>query len=190
MDKLDILNEDIQRCTLCESALTYPPQPVINIGLSPSLLIIGQAPGLEAHRHNKPFYDKSGERLRMWLGLEESVFYDPQSVSIMPMGFCFPGSKNNADAPPRKECAPKWHRLIIDTIKPNMRIIVGRYAQQYHLPQFNTLTDAINACSPTDNHIVLPHPSDRNNRWMAKHPWFEARYLPDIQARIQRIIKN
>ena len=40
------------------------------------ILIIGQAPGRAAHETGIPWDDRSGERLRDWLGLSDEQFYD------------------------------------------------------------------------------------------------------------------
>ena len=46
-----------------------------------------------------PFDDASGNRLREWLGVAREVFYDPEQIAILPMGFCFPGSGRSGDLP-------------------------------------------------------------------------------------------
>jgi uracil-DNA glycosylase len=104
----------------------------------------------------------------------------------MPMGFCFPGYKNGADAPPRKECAPTWHNEFLFYLKPKITLYVGRYSQQYYLPQFKTLTEAVR--TPSESHFVLPHPSGRNNRWLAKNPWFELEILPALKRTIASVL--
>ena len=58
------------------------------------------------HESGVPFDDASGNRLREWLGVAREVFYDPEQIAILPMGFCFPGSGRSGDLPPRPECAP------------------------------------------------------------------------------------
>ena len=44
-----------------------------------------------------PFNDPSGERLRDWLGISRDVFYDPEQVALVPMGFCYPGTGKSGD---------------------------------------------------------------------------------------------
>jgi hypothetical protein len=55
------------------------------------VLIIGQAPSLSVHRSGIPWDDKSGKRLREWLGIDSADFYDTAKVAIVPMGLCYPG---------------------------------------------------------------------------------------------------
>lgn len=187
-ENFEKLLHDARNCVLCKEYLPYPPAPVFSIGQNANIVIIGQAPGLIAHKNQIPFSDKSGDRLREWLQIDTNTFYDKNKVAIMPMGFCFPGYKNGADAPPRKECAPKWHKLMLNAIQPEIIILVGRYAQKYYLPQFATLTEAIKHNAPSSKFIVLPHPSGRNNRWLAQNPWFETQYLPLVAARVKHYL--
>jgi uracil-DNA glycosylase len=73
------------------------------------IVIIGQAPGTRVHATRIPWDDASGERLREWMGLTPHEFYDASCVALMPMGFCYPGTGDSGDLPPRRECAPLWH---------------------------------------------------------------------------------
>ncbi len=34
----------------------------------------------------------------------------------------------------------------------------------------------------------LPHPSPRNNIWLARHPWFEADVLPVLRQRVAAVL--
>ncbi|VEL98445.1 uracil-DNA glycosylase family 4 [Alteromonas sp. 76-1] len=181
------LVKEAKQCSLCVEHLPYGVNPIFSIGPQAKVVLIGQAPGLIAHQNTKAFSDKSGERLRQWLHIDTTTFYDENKLAIMPMGFCFPGYKNGADAPPRKECAPTWHEKMLHAIQPELVLLVGRYAQQYYLPKYRTLTDAIkNNCD--EKFAVLPHPSGRNNRWLAQHPWFETEYLPHVVARLTPLL--
>lgn len=175
-------------CTLCAPHLPHKPNPIFNTSPSTKILIVGQAPGLKAHERGIAFNDPSGDRLREWLSVSRETFYNPRLISVLPMGFCFPGYKNGADAPPRKECAPTWHDEFHTYLKPKVTLYVGRYSQKYYLPQYRTLTEAVR--TPTDTHFVLPHPSGRNNRWLAKNPWFKLDTIPRLQKAIASALSN
>ena len=41
---------------------------------SARILIAGQAPGLRVHETGTPFLDRSGDRLRDWMGVDPEVF--------------------------------------------------------------------------------------------------------------------
>jgi uracil-DNA glycosylase len=36
--------------------------------------------------------------------------------------------------------------------------------------------------------IPLPHPSWRNNGWIAREPWFERELLPVVRAHVRRLV--
>jgi ABC-type spermidine/putrescine transport system permease subunit II len=82
------------------------------------------------HLSGTPFTDASGDRLRDWMGVSPQEFYDEARVAIVPMGFCFPGQdEKGADLPPRRECAPLWHRKLF-TALPQIELVlaIGFYA--------------------------------------------------------------
>ena len=97
---------DIVSCEICKDLLPHRPRPVVRLGRSSKILVIGQAPGTKVHATGVPWNDRSGENLRKWLGVDADVFYNTKNFSIMPMGFCFPGRGLSGDLPPRPECAP------------------------------------------------------------------------------------
>src|SRR5690242_20369066 len=111
-EALESLIARIKACRICVEAplrrpLPHEPRPVFRARSTARLLIAGQAPGTRVHASGSPFTDPSGVRLRQWLGMDETLFYDERQVAIVPMGFCFPGQdEEGADLPPRPECAP------------------------------------------------------------------------------------
>ena len=49
------------------------------------------------------------------------------------MGFCYPGRGLSGDLPPRPECAPLWHQLLLSNMKEvQLTILIGQYAQNYY----------------------------------------------------------
>lgn len=81
---------DVRACTICKKYLPLGPRPVLQIHPKSRVLIAGQAPGKKAHKSGIPFDDASGNRLREWMGIFKEVFYDPEKIAILPMGFCYP----------------------------------------------------------------------------------------------------
>ena len=61
---------EIRACKACAADLPLGPRPIVRGEASARLLIISQAPGKRVHQTGLSFDDKSGERLRCWLGLE------------------------------------------------------------------------------------------------------------------------
>lgn len=60
------------------------------------------------HASGIPWDDASGERLRGWMGVDKTVFYDPSPIAIIPMGYFYPGRGGGDDVPPCRECAELW----------------------------------------------------------------------------------
>ena len=122
---LHVLLSDVRACSVCEG-LPLGPRPLLQGSASSKILIIGQAPGVVAHESGIPWNDKSGDRLRAWLGLDHDAFYDEDVVALMPMGFCYPGKGKSGDLPPRSECAPLWHERLLEALRGvELTICVG-----------------------------------------------------------------
>jgi uracil-DNA glycosylase len=186
---LDSILADIRRCKVCEACLPHPPRPVLQAGPSAPLVIIGQAPGSKVHESGVPWRDQSGDRLRDWTGLDDAIFYDPSRVALMPMGFCYPGTANGADLPPRPECAPLWHaRMLAVLPKVRLTLLVGIHAQGYYLRDRAkaTMTETVRGFAAYGpDRFPLPHPSWRSTGWMRRNPWFEAQTLPALRLSVR-----
>jgi uracil-DNA glycosylase len=155
------------------------------------ILIAGQAPGRKVHHSGVPFDDASGNRLREWLGVTREVFYDPEQIAIIPMGFCFPGSGKSGDLPPGPECAPAWREPLLSHLKHlEITLVLGQYAQSYHFgKQSSSLTDLVKSWrSYWPTLVPLPHPSPRNNLWLRRNPWFEIELIPLLQDRVSEVL--
>ncbi|MEZ4713180.1 MAG: uracil-DNA glycosylase family protein [Caldilineaceae bacterium] len=192
MNSFEQLLSDVRGCTLCAAHLPQGPRPVVQAHPNARILIAGQAPGRKVHESGVPFDDASGDRLRDWMGVTREVFYDPQQIAILPMGFCYPGTGKAGDRPPRPECAPAWRAQLLAAL-PNIELtlVLGQYAQAYHFGKTGrTLTETVRAWRDDWPHMVpLPHPSPRNNLWLRRNPWFEAEVLPVLRPQVQTILK-
>jgi len=178
----------IRACRICAAALAHGPRPVVQASPSARLLIIGQAPGSKVHASGIPWDDDSGARLRDWTGLDRETFYDPQRVALMPMGFCYPGKGKSGDLPPRPECAPEWHPVLLAQLPDlQLTLLVGSHAQKRYLPAVRrpTLSEAVRRYGePPHAAIALPHPAWRSTLWMHRNLWFEAEILPQLKERV------
>ena len=188
------LIDQVSKCVICEPNLPLGARPVIQFNPNARILIAGQAPGIKVHETGVPFNDASGNRLREWFGLTRDEFYDANNIAILPMGFCYPGKGKTGDLPPRKECAPAWREQLLAAL-PNIEltIVLGKYAQAYHLPETKKmpLTELVKSWREYwPNYLVLPHPSPRNNIWLKKNPWFEQDVLPELGKRISTILNK
>ncbi len=185
VSELDALLTEIRACRLCEAELPMGPRPVLRASESAQMLIVGQAPGTLVHASGIPWSDASGMRLRGWMGLDRTAFYDEAKVAIVPMGFCYPGRGSSGDLPPRPECARTWHPRLIPML-PNVRLVlaIGQYAQVHFLGELRkkSLTDTVRAWQEYAPRIFpLPHPSPRNVAWFKHNPWFDAEVVPALR---------
>lgn len=191
MNQIAALLQEIHACRTCKD-LPLGPKPIVQFSASSKLLIVGQAPGRITHNKGIPFDDPSGERLRSWLGVDRSTFYDPAKIAIVPMGFCFPGTGTGGDLAPRPECAPAWRKRIMDGLNDiSMTLILGRYAIDYHAPEYSkmSVTNAVKDWETNwPKQLILPHPSPRNNRWLRQNPWFERTIIPSLQRQIAELL--
>ncbi|AYO47557.1 uracil-DNA glycosylase family protein [Streptococcus mutans] len=156
--------------------------------------IVGQAPGIKAQESRLYWNDKSGDRLREWMGVDYDTFYHSGYFAVIPMDFYYPGKGKSGDLPPRKGFAQKWHQPILDLLPDiQLTILIGNYAQKYYLHQKSSvkLTDTVAHYKKyLPDYFPLVHPSPRNQIWMSKHPWFEAQVVPDLKKIIQQIIQS
>ncbi|MGN6653639.1 uracil-DNA glycosylase family protein [Trinickia sp.] len=186
--RLETLLTEIRACRACEAHLPHGPRPVLQVGREARVLIIGQAPGARVHASGIPWDDKSGQRLRDWMGMGPERFYDPDCVALVPMGYCYPGRGPSGDLPPRRECAELWlERVLAEMPHIELTLLVGAYAQQRFLgaERRASLTETVAAWREYGpSRVPLPHPSPRNQGWFKHHPWFERELLPVLKARV------
>lgn len=186
-DPVADLRQRIAGCTLCAGHLPLGPRPIVRFSPTARVLLVGQAPGTKVHASGAAWDDDSGDRLREWLGLDKAVFYNDDKVAQMPMGFCYPGRAGGGDAPPRPECAPRWHDAVLGILpEDRLTLLIGVHAQARYLPHLKRLglADRVARFGEDLPFIALPHPSWRSRMFMAKHPWFEADILPRLRAMI------
>jgi uracil-DNA glycosylase len=188
------LMRQVMACDVCAPHLPLGPRPVVRGHASARLLVVSQAPGTRAHETGLSFNDRSGDRLREWLGLERDRFYDEARVAIMPMGFCYPGRlARGGDRPPRPECAPLWHdRLRAHWPAVSLMLLVGSYAIDRYLAgrRRATLTETVASWRDYLPALLpLPHPSWRTIKWEHDNPWFRVELLPDLRRRIADLLR-
>ena len=193
-ENLTSLLKAVRACTACAAHLPHGPRPIVQAGASARLLIVGQAPGTRVHASGIPWDDASGERLRDWMGIDKTTFYDPDQVAIIPMGYCYPGKGLSGDLPPRRECAELWlDRLLASLPSIELTLLIGQYAQRHFLGR----AAAGGVGQTVASHaqfapavIPLPHPSPRNVAWFLRNPWFEAELLPNLRRQVSKVLAN
>jgi uracil-DNA glycosylase len=201
----ETLLASIRACRACRDQpryggpLPHEPRPVVQVAQTARICIASQAPGVRVHESGRPFNDRSGIRLRQWLGIEDSEFYDASRVAIVPMGFCFPGNKSDgSDLPPRRECAEIWREQLFGQLPHlTLLLLIGGYAQSWHLQRLapglpkRNVTETVYSWRelrqtiPALHVFPLPHPSWHNQNWLKRNPWFEAEVLPVLRADVR-----
>ena len=166
-------------------------EPLFAAPTSARINIVGQAPGVKAEQTRLYWNDKSGDRLREWLGVDRETFYHSDLFAVIPMDFYYPGKGKSGDLPPRKGFAEKWHpKILADLPNIELTILIGQYAQKYYLTE-NTLnvTETVqNYAKFLPHFLPLVHPSPRNQIWLKKNPWFAQNVVPTLQQRVKTIL--
>ena len=196
--KIERLKSELTACRICaerfrETATAHEPRPVVWFGAKARILIAGQAPGLRVHEAQTPFLDRSGDRLRDWMGIDKDTFYDRDRVAIVPMAFCFPGyDDKGSDLPPPRICARTWHAAIMESLTGvRLKLLIGGYSQSWHLPDAprRGVTATVAAWREFPAGVMpLPHPSWRNTAWLKRNPWFETDLLPVLKTRVREAL--
>ena len=190
--------EDIKKAIMADSQnQAYTERGIEPLFAAPKtarINIVGQATGIKAQETRLYWNDKSGDRLREWMGVDYDTFYHSGYFAAIPMDFYFPGHGKSGDLPPRKGFAEKWHQPILDLLPDlELTVLIGQYAQKYYLHQKGTvkLTDTVKHYRDyLPKFFPLVHPSPRNQIWLAKNPWFAEQVIPDLQANVQKIISR
>ncbi len=191
-ETFDSLLRAVRACRVCEAHLPLGPRPILQASATARILIVGQAPGAKVHASGIPWSDRSGERLRDWMGIDADIFYDATRIAIVPMGLCYPGRAASGDLPPRRECAPLWHaRLIAHMPQIELTLLIGGYAQGHFLRDVGHVsvtatTRDWRAHAP--GVIPLPHPSPRNVAWFKANRWFDDELLPVLRGSVGKLI--
>ncbi|PHQ71649.1 MAG: uracil-DNA glycosylase [Paracoccus sp.] len=187
MKGMSTIADQISGCSLCAdrfaaTATAHHPRPVVWFRPGARLLIVGQAPGARVHESGHPFTDRSGDRLRDWMGVDEVTFYDRDRVAIVPMAFCFPGyDGKGADLPPPAICARTWRTQVMRLLQPRLTLLVGGHAMRWHLGSRNVTRTVSDWRDHAPDIFPLPHPSWRNTAWLRRNPWFQDELLPALR---------
>jgi len=105
-----------------------------------------------------------------------------------------PGSRvHQTGIPFNDPSGDTWRIKLLEQLpKIRLTIIVGQYAQAWHLKTANkaNLTETVMAWKDYwPEAIPLPHPSPRNNIWLKRNPWFEEQILPSLKRRVKAVLK-
>ena len=188
---LDDIIKEIKDDPRNEEYTTRGIDPIFQVDKNAKILLIGQAPGRVVEETGIPFNDKSGDKLRKWMGIEREQFYSKE-IAILPMDFYYPGKAKQGDLPPRKFMAEDYHEKILKQM-PNIKltILIGAYSQKYYLGKNRkkNLTETVkNYKEYLPEFFPIVHPSPLNIGWLKKNPWFEEEAIGELRQLINEIL--
>ena len=190
--KFKVIAEEIRKDPENASFTKRGIDPLFFAGPECRIMIVGQAPGRVAEESGIVWNDRSGDRLREWMGIDRDTFYNSGKLAIVPMDFYFPGTGKSGDLPPRKDFADKWHPRLLE-LMPDLKltILVGSYATKRYL-QLKSSTSLTQVVKDYRDYLPeffpLVHPSPRNQIWMKKNPWFATDMLPVLQELVSSLV--
>ena len=192
MDSFEQLKKEIMEDNDNKKYTDEGIEPLFSTPSTAKILIVGQAPGIKAQESKIFFNDKSGVKLREWMGIDDEIFYKSGLIGVVPMDFYYPGKGKSGDLPPRKNFAKKWHSKVLE-LMPNIELIVlvGKYAQDYYLgnDKKQNLTETVfNYKQYLPRYFPIVHPSPLNFRWHNKNPGFIKEVVPELQKRVKEIL--
>ena len=194
MDSFEQLKQEIMEDSDNKKYTDEGIEPLFSTPSTAKILIVGQAPGIKAQESKIFFNDKSGVKLREWMGIDDEIFYKSGLIGVVPMDFYYPGKGKSGDLPPRKNFATKWHDKVLE-LMPNLELIVlvGKYAQDYYLgneKQQNLTETVFNYKQYLPRYFPIVHPSPLNFRWHNKNSWFIEEVVPELKKRVKEILER
>jgi len=183
------IQADPQNAALTQQGLL----PLYHVEPNATILLVSQAPSRQAQASMTFWDDASGNRLRDWMGVTKNEFYHSGKIAVLPLDFYYPGKHaHGGDLPPRKGIAEKWHAPLLELMpKIQLTLLIGQYAQKAYLPQRQkNLTATVAAFRDyLPAYFPLVHPSPLNYGWLHQHPWFETDVVPELQQRVEPLIR-
>ena len=96
--------------------------------------IVGQAPGLKTQEAGIYWKDKSGDRLREWLGVDEDTFYNSGLFCSSAHGFLLSGAwQVRRPSTSYRFCRKMASATLARVPDIQLTLLIGQYAQAYYL---------------------------------------------------------
>jgi uracil-DNA glycosylase len=186
--RLVALNARLRACRKCHLAgflderesvpIERDPEPDAPL---PRILLIGQAPGLRATLHDRPFAGIAGDKLRAWFeqaGIPRAEFY--RRIHFAAITRCYPGrlpaARGDRVPSPREQalCRP-WLDELLALLQPEIVLLVGLLAIRTFLGTAGPLSRIVGTATIRDGvrYLPLPHPSGVS-RWLNEPANIEA----------------
>jgi uracil-DNA glycosylase len=74
-----------------------------------------------------------------------------------------------------------------------LTLLVGTYAQRYFLGRRGktSLTETVRSWAEyAPEYFPLPHPSPRNQPWLARNQWLERELVPALRIRLRAVLER
>ena len=86
-EKFEQLKQEIMEDSDNKKYMDEGIEPLFSAPSTAKILIVGQAPGIKAQESKIFFNDKSGVKLREWMGIDDEIFYKSGLIGVVPMDF-------------------------------------------------------------------------------------------------------
>jgi uracil-DNA glycosylase len=186
--RLAAFNARLRACRACHAAgflderesrpIAFDAEPDASL---PRILLIGQAPGLNAITADRPFARITGERLRDWFeagGIARADFW--RKIHFAAVTRCYPGRLPAArgdrlPGPVERALCRGWLDEVTSLIEPQVVILVGLLAIRTALGPVPSLSAVVGTSREIAGirYLPLPHPSGVS-RWLNDPPNREA----------------
>lgn len=170
----------LAECRMCGHPVDVVP--IVSRAATPSVVLVGQAPGKVEAAGGKPFAGRAGKTLFRWLeraGVDEDTAR--RRIYIAAVTRCYPGPSpsgrgDRVPSPKERAACAVWLDEELRIIRPKLLIPVGRLAIARFLP--NLPLDQLIGRAHDLTHvggrslaIPLPHPSGASS-WIheGEHP--------------------
>lgn len=166
---------------------TYNLTPIQWGNPNAKVVIIGQAPSRLGQIAGKPFWDKTGEKMRReWFKVSNDVFYNPDLFYLTALGLVFPGKdKNGGDKRPDVRETGKWLTQELRFLSPDIYLLLGKMSSDFFFPKmdFGELVFK-NQVLFGQKAFALPHASPLNIKWYKDHPKFLTERVHEIRREL------
>lgn len=178
--RLHALNARLRACRRCHVAGFLDDRESIPIARDPEpdaplprILLIGQAPGLRATWHDRPFAGASGDKLRAWFergGIPKADFW--RKISFAAVTRCYPGRVPGArgdrvPTPAEQALCRPWQDDLERLLRPDIVLLLGLLAVRTYLGPVPSLAAVVGTGEVRAGvrYLPLPHPSGVS-RWL------------------------
>ena len=125
VEALEILNEQVQSCTLCQELSNTRTQTVFGVGNPNSRVVFfGEAPGADEDAQGEPFVGRAGKLLTKII---EACGFAREDVYIMNTLKCRPPGNRNPAPDEVTNCRPFYERQL-EIIRPEFIVCLGSIA--------------------------------------------------------------